>query len=194
MFSKLNNLEDFPVDKEIGGRLKAIRRRLDLSQRQLARQSGVANATISQVEAGKLNPTVSMLKKILDGVPMGLAEFFAGDLQPQDRLFFRADELAEIADGGVSYRQVGTNLATKSIQLLKECYQPGAGTGKHSMTHEGEECGIILKGRLRVTVGDDIATLTAGDAYYFKSSQPHTFENPGSEPCELISACTPPSF
>ena len=194
MFSKLNNLEDFPVNQEIGGRLKAIRQRLNLSQRQLARQSGVANATISQVEAGKLNPTVSMLKKILDGVPMGLGEFFADDLQPQDRLFYRADELAEIADGGVSYRQVGTNLATKSIQLLKECYQPGAGTGKHSMTHEGEECGIILKGRLRVTVGDDIATLTVGDAYYFKSSQPHTFENPGSEPCELISACTPPSF
>lgn len=194
MFSKLNNLKELPVDKEIGGRLQAIRRRLSLSQRQLARQSGVANATISQVEAGKLNPTVSMLKKILDGVPMSLGEFFADDLQPLDRLFFRADELAEIADGGVSYRQVGTNLATKSIQLLKECYQPGAGTGKHSITHEGEECGIILKGRLRVTVGDDVATLTAGDAYYFKSSQPHTFENPGSEPCELISACTPPSF
>jgi len=182
------------MDKEIGGRLKAIRRQLNLSQRQLARQSGVANATISQVEAGKLNPTVSMLKKILDGVPMSLGDFFADELQPQDRKFFRADELAEIADGGVSFRQVGSNLATKAIQLLKECYQPGAGTGKHSLTHEGEECGIILKGRLRVTVGDDVATLTAGDAYYFKSSQPHTFENTGSEPCELITACTPPSF
>lgn len=182
------------MDKVIGGRLKAIRRQLNLSQRQLARQSGVANATISQVEAGKVNPTVSMLKKILDGVPMSLGDFFAGDLQPQDRQFFRADELAEIAEGGVSYRQVGSNLATKAIQLLRECYQPGAGTGKHSITHEGEECGIVLKGRLRVTVGDNVATLTAGDAYYFKSSQPHTFENTGSEPCELITACTPPSF
>lgn len=182
------------MDKEIGGRLKAIRRQLSLSQRQLARQSGVANATISQVEAGKLNPTVSMLKKILDGVPMSLGEFFSDDLQAQDRQFFRADELVEIAEGGVSYRQVGTNLVAKSIQLLHECYQPGATTGRHAITHEGEECGIILSGRLRVTVGDEVATLTAGDAYYFKSSQPHTFENPGSEPCELITACTPPSF
>jgi transcriptional regulator with XRE-family HTH domain len=182
------------VDKEIGGRLKAIRSHLSLSQRQLARQSGVANATISQVEAGKLNPTVSMLKKILDGIPMSLGEFFSDDVQPQDRLFFRADELVEIAEGGVSYRQVGTSLATKAIQLLHECYQPGATTGRHSITHEGEECGIILSGRLRVTVGDEAATLTAGDAYYFRSSQPHTFENPGSEPCKLISACTPPSF
>ena len=182
------------MDKEIGGRLKAIRSQLSLSQRQLARQSGVANATISQVEAGKVNPTVGMLKKILDGVPMSLGDFFADDLQTKDRLFFRADELVEIAEGGVSYRQVGTHLAARSIQLLHECYQPGAGTGKHSITHEGEECGIILSGRLRVTVGDEVATLTAGDAYYFKSSQPHTFENRGSEACKLISACTPPSF
>jgi transcriptional regulator with XRE-family HTH domain len=69
------------MDQDIGARLRAIRQHLRLSQRQLARQSGVANATISQVEAGKLNPTVSMLKKILDGVPLSLGEFFADDLQ-----------------------------------------------------------------------------------------------------------------
>lgn len=182
------------MDQQVGGRLKAIRRRLSLSQRQLARQSGVANATISQVEAGKLNPTVSMLKKILDGVPMSLGEFFGDEIDVRERIFFKAEELTEIADGGVSFRQVGAHLANRSIQLIKECYQPGANTGKHAITHEGEECGIILKGRLRVTVGEEAMTLTAGDAYYFKSAQPHTFENPGSEPCELISACTPPSF
>lgn len=182
------------MEQDIGGRLRTIRERLKLSQRQLARQSGVANATISQVEAGKLNPTVSMLKKILDGVPMSMSDFFADDLQQQNRLFFRADELVEIADGGISYRQVGSNLSTKAIQLLKERYQPGAGTGKHALTHEGEECGIILKGRLEVTVGDNTTVLKPGDAYYFKSSNPHQFRNVGSEVCELISACTPPSF
>jgi mannose-6-phosphate isomerase-like protein (cupin superfamily) len=36
--------------------------------------------------------------------------------------------------------------------------------------------------------------LSKGDAYYFKSNQPHQFRNPGSEPCELITACTPPTF
>jgi transcriptional regulator with XRE-family HTH domain len=182
------------MEQEIGGRLRAIRQGLGLSQRQLARQSGVANATISQVEAGKINPTVSMLKKILDGIPLSLGEFFADETQPQDRMFFRADELIEIAEGGVSYRQVGANLAAKAIQLLKECYQPGAGTGKHALRHEGEECGIILRGRLEVTVGDNTTVLKPGDAYYFKSSQPHQFRNTGIEPCELISACTPPSF
>ena len=119
------------MDQEIGRRLKEIRTTLDMSQRQLARVSGVANATISQIEAGRLNPTVSMLKKVLDGIPMSLSEFFVDDFEIADRMFFRAEELTEIADGGVSFLQVGTNLRNKAIQLLKECYQPGAGTGPH---------------------------------------------------------------
>jgi transcriptional regulator with XRE-family HTH domain len=182
------------MDQEIGSRLRRIREQLGLSQRQLARQSGVANATISQIEGSKLNPTVSMLKKILDGIPLSLGDFFGDNLQPQERMFFRSGELIEIAEGGVSYRQVGASLANKSIQLLKECYQPGAGTGRHKLTHEGEECGIVLRGRLEVTVGDDVTVLGQGDAYYFKSSLPHQFRNVGNEPCELITACSPPSF
>jgi transcriptional regulator with XRE-family HTH domain len=182
------------MESDIGHRLKSIRVGLNLSQRALARQSGVANATISQIEAGKLNPTVSMLKKVLDGIPVSLGEFFGDEFEIRERVFFRAGELTEIADGGVSYRQVGGNLASRSIQLLSECYQPGSGTGKHAMTHEGEECGIIIRGRLEVTVGEQSAVLKAGDAYYFKSNQPHQFRNPGNAECEVISACTPPTF
>ena len=182
------------MDRVIGERLRAIRTELGLSQRALARRSGVANATISQIEAGKLNPTVSLLKKVLDGIPIALGEFFAAEFEPFERVFFRADELVEIADGGVSYRQVGRHLSGRSIQLLKERYQPRAGTGKHAMSHAGEECGIVLRGRLTVTVGEETSVLRAGDAYYFKSETPHSFRNDGNEPCELISACTPPTF
>lgn len=182
------------MDDDIGQRLKTIRTRMQLSQRQLARQSGVANATISQIEARKLNPTVSMLKKVLDGFPISLSEFFADEFEIRDRVFFRAEELTEIADGGVSYRQVGANLSERAIQFMQERYQPGSGTGKHAITHEGEECGIILRGRLEVTVGEQSAVLKKGDAYYFRSNQPHRFHNPGNEICELITACTPPTF
>ena len=182
------------MDQEIGRRLKDLRMRIGLSQRQLAKISGVANATISQIEASRLNPTVSMLKKVLDGIPISLSEFFASDFEAPDRIFFRQEELTEIADGGVSFMQVGANLSNKSIQLLKECYQPGSGTGKHALTHEGEECGIVLRGRLEVTVAEQKAVLRQGDAYYFKSNQPHHFHNASSEPCELITACSPPSF
>lgn len=182
------------MEQQIGRRLRAVRTRVGMSQRQLARVSGVANATISQIEAGRLNPTVSMLKKVLGGIPISLSEFFADDFEASERIFFRQDELTEIAEGGVSYRQVGSNLTNKAIQLLKECYQPGAGTGRHAMTHEGEECGIVLSGRLEVTVAGKSKILGKGDAYYFRSDLPHRFHNPGSEVCELITACSPPTF
>ena len=182
------------MDQQIGRRLREVRERLGLSQRQLARQSGVANATISQIEASKLNPTVGMLKRILDGIPVSLGQFFGDEFEVRDKVFFRADDLTEIADGGVSFRQVGATMAGRAIQLIEERYQPGAVTGKHAITHEGEECGIILRGRLEVTVGDETAVLSKGDAYYFKSNKPHQFRNTWNEPCELITACTPPTF
>ena len=77
------------MDQEIGRRLRAIRTGLGISQRQLARVSGVANATISQIESNKLNPTVSMLKKVLNGIPISLTEFFANDADFAERIFYR---------------------------------------------------------------------------------------------------------
>lgn len=182
------------MEHDTGSRLRAIRTRLGLSQRQLAKASGVANATISQIESGSLNPTVGMLKKVLDGVPMSMSDFFVDNFEYSDKVFFGADELLEIGEGGVSYRQVGSHMHNRAIQLLHECYQPGAGTGKHALTHDGEECGIVLKGRLEVSVGEKTTVLGPGDAYYFKSHHPHNFKNAGNGICELISACNPPSF
>ena len=61
---------------ELGTRLKAVRKHFELSQRQLAKRSGVTNATISLIEQSKVSPSVSSLKKVLDGLPMTLADFF----------------------------------------------------------------------------------------------------------------------
>lgn len=179
---------------EIGDKLRRERERRGLSQRQLAKRAGVANASVSQIEAGKLNPTVSMLKKVLDGMPLSLAAFFSDAEERPGQVFFRAAELVEIAEGGVTFRQVGGDLSGRSIQLLRERYEPGAGTGRHALSHEGEECGLVLSGRLHVSVGEQQTVLGPGDAYYFKSDTPHSFRNTGSDACELVSACTPPTF
>jgi mannose-6-phosphate isomerase-like protein (cupin superfamily) len=60
--------------------------------------------------------------------------------------------------------------------------------------HEAEEGGIVVKGRVEVTVGDQRKVLGPGDAYYFDSRHPHRFRQVGPERCEIISACTPPTF
>lgn len=182
------------MEIELGTRLRAVRLRHGMSQRELARRAGVTNATISLIESGRLNPSVGALKRVLDGVPMGLAEFFAMQVADAETVFFGADDFVEIGRGDISYRQVGRSLSGRALQILSERYAPGADTGRIPLTHEGEEGGVIVRGRLEVSVGEQVRVLGPGEAYYFRSQAPHRFRNVGPEPCELISACTPPSF
>jgi mannose-6-phosphate isomerase-like protein (cupin superfamily) len=80
------------------------------------------------------------------------------------------------------------------MSILHERYPPGADTGGEMLAHAGEEGGVIVKGRIELSVGGESRILSAGDAYYFKSSIPHRFQNPGDEDCELVSASSPPTF
>jgi transcriptional regulator with XRE-family HTH domain len=178
---------------DIGLRLRRVRERNELSQRALAKRSGISNATISLIESRKLNPSVAVLKKILDGVPMDLSSFFAAEQSKPEPAVFRSDDLVEIARGKVSYRQVGRDLAGRSIQILHEHYAPGASTGKVALHHGGEEGGVVIRGRLELTLDGERHVLGPGDAYYFDSSRPHYFRNVGPEECEIVSACSPPS-
>ena len=86
------------------------------------------------------------------------------------------------------------SLSNSQLQILFERYQPGADTGQSMLSHDAEEGGIVLKGRLEVTVGEQVQTLTVGGAYRFNSKLPHRFRNTGNEECVIVSACTPPSF
>jgi transcriptional regulator with XRE-family HTH domain len=179
---------------DVGARLRHVRMRNGLSQRALAKKAGVTNSSISLIESNEVNPSVGVLKRILDGVPIGLSEFFALEPERPRKAFYEAQELVEIGKGGISYRQVGETLFGRALQILKERYEPGTDTGRVPLVHEGEEGGIVIAGRLEVTVDDERRILGPGDAYYFESNRPHRFRCVGPHPCELISACTPPSF
>ncbi len=179
---------------DIGGRLRHLRLLHGLSQRELAKRAGVTNSTISLIESNGSNPSVGALKRILDGLPVGLAEFFAFEPERPRQVFYQAEELSEIGKGPISYRQVGESLLGRNLQILKECYQPGADTGKVPLSHDGEEGGVVISGWLEVTVEGERRVLGPGDAYSFESRRPHRFRCVGAEPCEVVSACTPPTF
>ncbi|MEX0760564.1 MAG: cupin domain-containing protein [Tistlia sp.] len=183
---------DRPFD--LGQQLRALREQQNLSQRALARRAGVSHGVVSLIEQNKTSPSVGLLKKILDGVPISLARFFEGPAGGREPVYFAAGELAEIAGGRISYRQVGRDLSGKSLQILHERYAPGADTGEAMLSHAAEEGGVVVRGCLEVTVGGLRRVLAAGDAYYFDSRQPHRFRNVGTEEAEVVSACTPPSF
>lgn len=180
-------------DNIIGPRLRALRDRLGLSQRALARKAGVPSSTVSLIESGRNSPSVGSLKRILDAAGVSLGEFFNSDLETKAKYFYRSEDFTEISKGDVSYRQLGSGQGA-SLQILHETYQPGADSGRVPLSHEGEEGGLIIEGRLEVTVESQTRILKTGEGYHFPSHLPHRFRNVGDTPCVVISVCTPPSF
>jgi transcriptional regulator with XRE-family HTH domain len=182
------------MDIDVGARLRAIRQLYGLSQRELARRAGVTNGLISLVEMNRVSPSVSSLKKLLDGIPMSLAEFFTGDFNAPAPVFYEPRDLVELGNEAVSLRLVAAQRSGRQMALLHERYLPGADTGEEMLTHRGEECGLVVRGRVEVTVGGSTRVLGPGEAYYFNSNLPHRFRNVGREPCEIVSCSTPPTF
>ncbi len=182
------------MDIDVGAHLKAVRQMYGLSQRELAKRSGVTNGLISLIEQNRVSPSVSSLKKVLDGFPMALADFFTFDPAGRPQVFFTREELTDIGSGAVTLRLVGSRLAKRSMSILHERYAAHADTGPEMLTHSGEEGGVVVRGRIELTVGGESRVLSAGDAYYFNSTLPHRFRNPYREECEIISASSPPTF
>src|SRR6202790_3964531 len=107
---------------DVGVHLKAVRQMYGLSQRELAKRAGVTNGLISLIEQNRVSPSVSSLKKVLDGIPMPLAEFFTMDLSVAPQAFFGADELVELGNPDVSLRLVAAQRSARQLSVLHERY------------------------------------------------------------------------
>lgn len=176
---------------DIGKQLKELRSLHKLSQRELAKRAGVTNSAVSLIELNQVSPSVASLKKILDAFPISLEDFFTRNLKTTEQVVFKKDELVELGNDNVSLKLVGASLKGRTIQILQETYAPGGDTGIDMlMSKNEEEGGVILKGRIELTVGDQVHILKKGDSYYFKCSLPHRFRNIGRGPAEIFSAAT----
>jgi len=180
---------------EIGAQMLAVRKHFGLSQRELAKRSGVTNATISLIEQNKVSPSVSSLKKVLDGLPLSLADFFTFDIEAScEQIFYGQAEQPDVGSGDIHFHLIGANRDNRKMCVLREVLLPGADTGEEMLHHEGEESGVIINGRVELTVGDECRILEEGEGYYFDSQTPHRFRNVGEEDAVIVSANTPASF
>lgn len=180
---------------KLGNHLKELRGRRKLTVRELAARSGVSHATISLIERDRTSPSIDTLSAMLDALGTTLVGFFDG-LQtalPYSP-FYKADDLVEIGDTDtVSYRVVGINHPNRRILMLRETYEIGADTGK-AFSHNAQESGVVLTGKIELSVGDQTQVLEPGDGYYFDSQLPHRFRNVGTTKAEIVSAVTPPTY
>jgi transcriptional regulator with XRE-family HTH domain len=182
-------------NKQMGKQLRELRRRKKLSLRALGRSTGVAVSFLSAVEQGKNNVSVAKLKTILDSLGIGLSTFFSDHSEPP-KVVYRKEELTEIGvrGTGISYREVAAGRRGRALQLTVERYKLGAQTGPEMLQYDAEEVGVVLKGRLELTIDSEVHVLRPGDAYYFDNNRPHRFRNVGRGTLMTVSVNTPSRF
>lgn len=173
---------------DLGARLKTIRKRFGLSQRELAKHAGVTNSTISMIEKNTVSPSFSSLLKVLKGFPMSVEEFFTTDLVMSDQVVFKADQQADMSAQGVAIKLIGHSIAARNISMLNETYPPGADTGEEMIKYDGEEAGIVVEGEIELTVDQQVYHLATGDGYFFRTHLPHRFRNLGTTTAKVVSA------
>jgi transcriptional regulator with XRE-family HTH domain len=193
-------------DQSIGGRLAALRKEHRYSIRKLAERAGVSASLISDVERGKVEPSISTLKRVSDALGTTLTYFFSEPAERSgrvvragERVVLRGGESANdefrsaIQTSGIRF-ELASPESAETIEAIYGRYEPGASLGDEPVTHEGEEWGMVLRGRLKVWVGDEIHFLDPGDAIWYPSTTPHRMENVADEPTEYIWIDTPKSF
>ena len=98
----------------IGLRLQNLRNQQGLSQRKLARSAGVSNATISLIEHGRTDPSMGLLKRILDAMGVSFADFFSEPSRHDEKYFLRNMNSAGSAAGRLPISKSAVTCATVS--------------------------------------------------------------------------------
>jgi transcriptional regulator with XRE-family HTH domain len=183
------------VSIEVATRLQYVRKKHGLSQRELAKRAGVTNGTISLIEQNRVSPSVGSLKKLLECIPMSLAEFFTFDLDENRAVISRRDQMRNLGNASIEIYLAGADVKERHLGVVREVYQPLSDTGPDMRQREGHEGGVVVSGQIELTVNGTTWLLDPGDSYYFESRLPHRFRNPSAEHvCEIVSANSPPTF
>jgi len=213
------NMDRHPIERDknmekniiIGERIKYYRIKNNLTLEDLSKISGISIAYLSQIENSKqINPSVDTLKKIADSMKLALMSFFE-DSDQTDRLVNKKAETDRDTDPGVavvrknerktmSYPKSDWEIELLSpdlkrkIEFIMTIAKPNQTSGSGWLQHEGEECGIVIQGKLKFIVGNNEFILEEGDSIYLNSDTPHRWEVIGDKISTTIWAITPPSF
>jgi transcriptional regulator with XRE-family HTH domain len=184
----------------LGGNLRRRRLERGLSLRALARELDVSPSLVSQIETGKIQPSVRTLYAIVSQLGVSLDDVFqpeepgagaddgAGAAatapdQGGNRFVQRGGERRAIdLETGVRWERL-TTYDVPGVEFLYVVYPPGSESAPADalVRHSGKELGFVQTGELAVTLGFERHVLGPGDSVYFESTIPHRLHNEGSE-------------
>jgi DNA-binding transcriptional MerR regulator len=178
------------AEMHIGPRLRKLRLQRGESLATVAKALNISVGFLSNLERSQSAASVGITHKIAQYYGANILEFF--NAPAVDGPLVREDGRKVLQSGnGVSMELLAWGRITMEPHLFRVA--PGAGSVE-SYSHEGEEFLFVTKGRLRVFLEGQEYRLRAGDSFYFQSSTPHRWENPGKTETVILWINTPPTF
>ena len=174
----------------IGGHLRQLRARRRLSLAQVADAVGISVGFLSALERSQMSGSVGTLRKLARFYKTNILDFFEARGSSSRRVR-PADRKVLEAGTGVRMELLAWGNTVMEPHLFR--IAPEAGSGD-PYTHEGEEFIYVLRGDLEIAVDGEQYRLKTGDSFYFESTTPHRWKNPGQKETWLLWVNTPPTF
>ncbi len=181
-----------PIDilKQIADRIRELRLISGLSIAEMAERTGISESEYEECENGNRNLSIAFLYHCVLIFGVDMSDILEGK-SPKLRSYAltRRGEGQRIEE---AHNMVGYNLASGfrnriALPLYMDMkYHEGAENDKIELvTHEGQECDIVITGQMKIQIGEHTEVLNPGDCIYYDSGTPHGMVAVGGEDCSF---------
>jgi len=168
---------------EVGQRVRLLRQERGWTLANLAERCELSASFISQLERGLCSISIPSLETICGALGVTLSEFFArsgaGEQEASDMEVMMARDHPAVTPSGalIAYRFLSRCFVGRKLEVV--IGRIAAGYDYPPSSHEGEEFGYVIEGRLRLTIRDRVYQLGPGDSYHFGPLVPHGYAADG---------------
>ena len=174
----------------LGERIKALRRERELQQRQLAEKAELTPSMVSQIESGRLTPSLHTLGKIAAALSVPIAALFDG--QPTGRIHVsRKKDYPVVSFDGSSERWavLGAGLFEGKIRAVVSTLEGrsrGVTTDKVVIKPGQMKLFYVLDGKVALHYNGERQALETGDSALLDGGAPHGWENLGTKTARVL--------
>lgn len=177
----------------VGERLRNLRLRSQASMRQVSERAGVAVSYLSGVEAGRVSPTIAMLRKLLLVLGSDLGTFFAPESTPVGGCVFRRESMRTVTDANRCYTFALPKRDDIPVEMLDEEWRPGE-TPEFETT-DSALGGYVVSGEMLLEVqGEAPQRLRPGDAFFVPRGCPVRGRCAENAPVRVLTVFSPPRY
>ena len=183
--------ESFIAEKRIGERIKYLRLRKSMGLVELGRHTGLSASFLSQLETGRVVPTLRNLARIAMVFSKDLSYFFDPEPQTLFRVHRQKDRVrlpqTGVTDPAYFFESLGYLVPDRQLDpYFAEFLPKKEGRDSRAHQHVGAEFLYLLTGQLDVSHGDVTHHVGAGDAVYFDATTIHSYACAGDEPATAL--------